>query len=198
MRHFLGHLKTYVFRGFWSVIPLILSFLVIRFLYVQVDRRIAPLIEQALGFSLPGLGVLLLVLFLYLLGLVASNVVGRRAFDIIERLTRRIPLIRTTYRVGKQLATTFSVPGKEVFKRAVLVQYLKPGMWTVGFVTGTMLDRSRNGGEFLKVYIPTPPNPTSGTLVLVRESEVRDPGWTIEEAMTVIISAGIIGPLEVA
>jgi uncharacterized membrane protein len=74
------------------------------------------------------------------------------------------------------------------------VEYLKPGIWTVGFVTGSIVDRSQNNDILLKVYIPTPPIPTSGTMVLVREVQTRNPGWTIEEAMKVVISGGIIGP----
>ena len=98
------------------------------------------------------------------------------------------------YQVGKQLSATLSLPERQVFKRAVLVEYLKPGMWTVGFVTGMVVDRSQNNETILKVYIPTPPLPTSGTMVLVKQSQTRDPGWTVEEAMKVVISGGIIGP----
>lgn len=195
MRGFLNHLKTYVIRGFWAVIPLALSIFVLRLIYVSIDQRVMNAIASFLGFRLPGLGLLLLVLVLYLLGLIASNMLGRHILNWIERLMDRIPFIRTTYRVGRQLATTFTVPEREVFKRAILVEYLKPGMWTVGFVTGSLRDLDQ-GGNFLKVYIPTPPNPTSGTMVLVRESETRDPGWTVDEAMKIVISAGIIGPGE--
>ena len=92
--------------------------------------------------------------------------------------------------------TAFMVPEKQVFKRAVLVDFLKPGIFTVGFVTGSVVDR-RNNEKMLKVYIPTPPNPASGTIVIVKESDTRDPGWTIQEAMKVVISGGIIGPDEI-
>jgi uncharacterized membrane protein len=84
-----------------------------------------------------------------------------------------------------------------VFKRAVLVDYLKPGIWTIGFVTGKVIDRKNNDEVLLKVFVPTPPNPTSGTMVVVKESETRDPGWTIEEAIRAVVSGGIIGPTEI-
>ena len=84
----------------------------------------------------------------------------------------------------------------KVFKRAVLVDFLKPGIYTIGFVTGTIIDKKNNDEIFLKVFVPTPPMPTSGTMVIVRESQTRDPGWTIEEAMKSVISGGIIGPTE--
>ena len=84
-----------------------------------------------------------------------------------------------------------------MFKRAVLVEYLKPGMWTIGFVTGVVIDRKNSDEKLLKVFVPTPPSPTSGTMVVVRESQTRDPGWSIEEAMKTVISGGIIGPTDI-
>ena len=116
---------------------------------------------------------------------------------MVEEVTKRLPFIKTTYQVGKQLADSLSLPEKQVFKRAVLVDYLKPGIWTIGFVTGTVIDRKNNDEVLLKVFVPTPPNPTSGTMVVVRESETRDPGWTIEDAIRAVVSGGIIGPNEI-
>jgi uncharacterized membrane protein len=197
MKQLFKHIRTYVFRGLLAVIPIALSVFAIQFLYVVIDRRVMRMISEFVGFSIPGLGILLVLAVLYVLGFVASNVLGKQIFGLIERLTKRIPLIRTTYQVGKQLANTLSLPERQVFKRVVLVDYLKPGIWTVGFVTGTIIDRKHHDNVLLKVFVPTPPNPTSGTMVVVRESETRDPGWTIEEAMKTVISGGIIGPTEI-
>jgi uncharacterized membrane protein len=185
------HLKKFISRGFLAVIPLFLSYLLVRFLYLTIDKRVVDLIAKLIGFRIPGLGIILVILTLYLLGLVVSHWFGRRIFDFIERLTRRIPLIGTTYQVGKQLEVTLTLPEKQIFKRAVLVEYLKSGMWTIGFVTGGIIDRKNNAEKILKVFIPTPPNPTSGTMILVREDQVRDPGWTIKEALNAVISGGI-------
>ena len=189
-----SHFKKYVLRGLLAIIPPALAIFVIRLLYVGIDRRVAGFIEGFLGVSIPGLGIMLVILILYLLGIIASKHTGRKLFSLLEYIVRKIPLINTTYQVGMQLSTTLSLPERQVFKRAVLVEYLKPGMWTVGFVTGMIADRSQNNETILKVYIPTPPLPTSGTMVLVRQSQTRDPGWTIEEAMKAVISGGIIGP----
>jgi uncharacterized membrane protein len=194
IRPVFGHFKKYIFRGLLAIIPPALSFFVVRLLYVGIDQQVTGVIERFFGASIPGLGIFLVLLVLYLMGFIASNIAGRKLFSLLEYVVRRIPLINTTYQVGKQLSTTLSLPEKQVFKRPVLVEYLKPGMWTVGFVTGTIADRSQNNEVILKVYIPTPPIPTSGTMVLVRQAQTRDPGWTIEEAMKVVISGGIIGP----
>ena len=92
---------------------------------------------------------------------------------------------------------TLSLPGKQIFKRVVLVEFLQPGSWTFGFVTGTIIDRINNNENLLKVFIPTTPNPTSGWIVIVKESQVRESGLSVEEAMTAVISGGIIGAEEI-
>lgn len=191
------HIKNYIFRGLLAIIPLVLTLFVIQFLYIAIDKRIMGMVDEFVGFRIPGLGIVLLLIALYLLGFIASNVMGRKFFGLIERITDRIPLVKTTYHVGKQLSATLSLPERQVFKRAVLVEYLKPGIWTIGFVTGIIIDRENSDEKLLKVFIPTPPNPTSGTMVVVRDSQTRDPGWTIEEAMKAVISGGIIGPTEI-
>lgn len=197
MKLMLSHFRKNIIRGAVALIPLGLTALIIRFLYVTIDRRIVGYIDDHLGYTIPGLGILFLLMVLYIVGLSASNVFGRQIFALIEKVTNRLPIIKTTYQVGKQLSTTLSLPEKQVFQRAVLVEFLKPGIWTIGFVTGHITDPQDTSERLLKIYIPTPPNPTSGTMVIAKESMVRDPGWTIEEAMRSVISGGIIGPNEI-
>lgn len=197
MKNLFSHIKTHIFRGLLAIIPLALTIFVIQFLYIAIDKRVMSMVDEIIGFRIPGLGIFLVLTALYLLGFITSNVVGKKFFGLIEKITDRIPLVKTTYHVGKQLSSTLSLPERQVFKRAVLVEYLKPGIWTIGFVTGVIIDRKNNGEKLLKVFVPTPPNPTSGTMVLVKESQTRDPGWSIEEAMKAVISGGIIGPIEI-
>jgi len=197
MKGLFRHLRTYIFRGLLAIVPLALSFFSLKILYTAIDKRVTLMIEKYLGFTFPGLGVLLVLASLYLLGLIASNVVGRQFFGLVERIANRIPFVKTVYQVGRQLSASLSLPGTQVFKRAILVEYLKPGIWTIGFVTGKIIDNTHDGETLLKVFVPTPPNPTSGTMVVVRESETRDPGWSVEEALKSVISAGVIGPAEI-
>jgi uncharacterized membrane protein len=196
MKTLLKHLKTYILRGLLAIIPLALTAFAVNLLYTVIDKRITGVVEKFIGFSFPGFGVILLLATLYLLGLIVSNVIGRQFFRLVEGIAKRIPLVKTTYNVGRQLSSTLSLPEKQVFKRAVLVEYLKPGMWTIGFVTGALIDKHTNE-RLLKVFIPTPPNPISGTMIVVRESQTRDPGWTIEEALKAVISGGMISPAEI-
>jgi len=197
MKGFFKHLRTYIFRGLLAIVPLALSFFSVKILYTAIDKRIILMVEKYFDFTFPGLGVILVLAALYLLGLIASNVVGRQLFGLVERIANGIPLVKTVYQVGRQLAASLSLPETQVFKRAVLVEYLKPGIWTIGFVTGKVIDKTHDGEVLLKVFVPTPPNPTSGTMVVVRESETRDPGWSVEESLKSVISAGVIGPVEI-
>ena len=196
MRKLIRHIKRHIVRGLIAIIPFGLSLFAILFFYNTIDKRIMVLVDRVIGFSFPGLGILLMLLMLYIVGLVASNVMGRQLLGLVEKITDHIPLIKTTYKIGQQLSVTLSLPEKQIFKRAVLVEYLKPGIWTIGFVTGEVIDRKHNDEKLLKVFVPTPPNPTSGTMVLVKETQTRNPGWTIEEALKAVISGGIIGPTE--
>ena len=197
MKRFWKHLRTHIFRGFLAIIPLGLSYLLIRFLYIAVDTRVAAIIEKVAGFNIPGLGILLVLVLLYLLGLVASNWMGRKVFALIERVTRRIPLIKTIYTLGKQLADAFSLPEKQGLKRAVMVEHFRPGVWSIGFVTGAVIDKDKRDEKMVRVFIPTAPNPTAGFVIVVKESQVRDLDWSVTEAMNSIISGGIVGPEEI-
>ncbi|MFH2203018.1 MAG: DUF502 domain-containing protein [Elusimicrobiota bacterium] len=190
----LNNLRTYILRGFILLIPIVLSGLAIRLVYVVIDKRVMGLVDDFLGFSVPGLGIVLLLAGLYLVGLAGGGMVAKYLLGTIEGIAAKIPLVNTTYQVGKQIASTLTLPEHQVLKRAVLVGYLRPGMWTIGFVTGTLEDAQAPGEKLLKVFVPTPPNPTTGTIIIVKESETRDPGWTVEEAMKTVISAGLIGP----
>ncbi len=194
MKKILNHLRTFIFRGLLAVIPLGLTFFVVQFLYLTIDRKVAPLVEARLGFEIPGLGILLVVVVLYLVGIAASHWAGRRFFLALERVTLGIPVVRTIYHVGKQLTDALSKPEKQGFKRVVLLQSFRPGIWSVGFVTGVIEDAAKPGERFLKIFIPTAPNPTTGFMILTRESEVRNLSWSVRDAMNMVISGGLAGP----
>ena len=183
----------YIFRGLLAIIPLGLTIIVIRVIYVMIDRQIINALAKVIGYRIPGLGIILILILLYFLGLVTSNVLIRKFFQAFENIFERLPLIKTTYQVGKQISTTLSLPERQVFKKAVLIDFFRPGERVIGFVTGTVSDQ-KTSETLLKIFVPTVPNPTSGFLVFMKESETFDPGWSIDEAMKTVISGGIIGP----
>jgi uncharacterized membrane protein len=196
-RGLVGHIRKFVIRGTLALIPVAIPAFAIYLLYDFIDRRLIVLVDKTLHIRFPGLGIVLLLVTLYLVGLVASNVFGRQLIAGVERLTERIPIIGTAYRLGKQLSGTLSLPEKQIFRRPVLVPYTARGMWQVGFATGSVTEKE-TGEVLVKVYVPTPPNPASGFVYFVKQSDVRDPGWTVEEAMQCILSGGLIGPDTIA
>jgi len=196
MKKIFKHLRTFIFRGLLAVIPLVLSYFVISFIYFAVDDKVARLIQRVFGVHIPGLGIFLVLVLLYLLGLGASNWMGKKVFQIIESVMERIPLVKTIYHLGKQLGVALSLPKKQVFRRAVLVDNFRPGLYSIGFVTGEIRD-PEDGTFRLKIFVPTAPNPTTGFMIMAKKDEVRELGWTIEEAMNTVVSGGIIGPAEI-
>jgi uncharacterized membrane protein len=193
MKEIFWHLKTYIFRGFLALLPLALSFFVLRFLYITVDQRIARLFERWIGFSIPGFGFILVLLVLYLLGLLASNWLGKGALSFLDKASSHIPLVKTIYLLGKQLGSAFSAPEKQGLKRVVLVEHFRPGVWSIGFVMGSAIDE-KSGETMLRLFVPTAPNPTSGFMLIVAESKVKDVDWSVPDAMNTVISGGLIGP----
>ncbi len=193
MKAVFKHIRTFIFRGLLAIVPLVLCYFVIRFLYLAIDQKVANLIEKVVGFRIPGLGIILVLVILYLLGLAASNWTGKQVFSFIERVMARIPVIKTIYHLGKQFGTALSLPEKHVFKRAVLVEHFKPGVLSIAFVTGEVTD-GKSGERLLRLFIPTAPNPTTGFMIMVPQEGVRDLPWTVQEAMNAVISGGIIGP----
>lgn len=196
MKKIWSHLKRNVFRGLIALIPLALVYLVIHFIYLYIESNVRNLFDEYMGIWIPGLGLILTAVFLYAVGVFSGNIIGGWMLHKLEKLTSRIPLIGSTYQVGKQISNTLLLPEKQVFQKAVLVNYLKDTVYTIGFVTGTITDKD-TGEKLYKVFIPTPPIPTTGVVLILEEKEVHDPGWTVDEAIRTVISAGIIGPEEV-
>ena len=193
MSRLFAHIRLFIIRGTLALIPIALPAFAVYLLYGFIDKRLLGLVHKTFGISFPGMGIILLLMVLYLFGLIVSNFFGRQVVEGLESLTERVPIINIVYRIGKQLSGALSLPEGEIFRRPILVPYAAPGTWQVGFVTGT-IHSERDGEDLLKVYVPTPPNPTTGFVYILKESDTRDPGWTVEEAMQCILSGGLIGP----
>jgi len=183
----------YIARGLLACIPLGLSYLTLKFIYIFIDQRVMNLLDQFIGYRIPGLGILVFLVFLYFIGAIVSNVIGRKLWGLLDFVFDKIPILKTAYQIGKQLSSTFSLSEKQVFKKVVLVDAFRPGVKMIGFVTGT-IENIHTKEKFSKVFIPTVPNPTSGFVIVVKEEELFDPGWTVDEGIRMVISGGIIGP----
>jgi len=198
MKHFFQHIRIYIFRGLLAVIPLLLCAFAVQLLYVVIDKRIIGFLNNFFEVrKIPGMGIFLVFIALYVTGLIVSNFIGHRLLRLIELITKRIPFIGTIYGVGKQLSHGLSLADgqKQAFKKAVLVKINNDGLLVPAFVMSSMKSRTSDE-EYLFVLIPTAPTPASGFVSVVKASQTVDPGWTVEECLKAIISIGIITPKE--
>lgn len=195
---FLIHLRTYMFRGLLAIIPLLLCALAIQFLYVFIDQKIMHFLGNFFEIrQIPGVGILLLLLSLYLIGLIASNIIGSQLFKYLENLSQRIPLIKFIYSIGKQLSQSLLGVGDQKqpsLKKAVLVK-LGNGVMVPAFVMSSMI-HPVSKEEFLFILVSTAPTP-AGFVIMVKASEVIDPGWSVEECMKVVVSMGLMTPKDI-
>ena len=197
----LKSLRRYLVTGVVIWVPLIVTVLVVRFLLKLMDRTLVviPLAyqpETLLGFKIPGLGLLLSVLILFITGLLAANFFGRKLVSFSESIVNRIPLVRSIYSGVKQVAETVLSDGDTSFKRVMLVQYPRKGVWSLCFQTATDLAeiQSRTESEVVCVFIPTTPNPTSGFILFVPREDLVKLDMTVEEGLRMIISLGVVVP----
>ena len=175
--------------GFLVLIPLVLTLLVGRFVYIWVEDFMAPLLETLFRRSIPGVGFITFILFLYVVGTTATSKIGRRAIDIGHTLFGNIPVIRLLYGAVKEAIDLITVATDREFKRVVLIEYPRRGIKAIGFLTGQFQDDQ--GEQQAVVYIPTTPNPTSGFLAIVSLDEVQPTNLKVDQAMKLVISGGI-------
>lgn len=194
-------LRRYLVTGVIIWVPLVVTVLVVRFLINLMDRSLVLLPpdyrpDALLGFNLPGLGVVLTILVLLFTGMLGANLFGRRLVHLWESLMARIPLVRSIYSGAKQVAETVLSDGSTSFKRVMLVQYPRKGVWSMCFQTSTDLEeiQGRTEEEVICVFVPTTPNPTSGFILFVPRSELIELGMTVDEGLKMIISLGVVVP----
>lgn len=179
--------------GLLVLVPLWLTYIALKFFFFLLDGFFAPIITRTFGFSIPGLGFLLLISFVYIIGLVASNIIGKSLIHLSESVLNRIPLVKNIYQAAKQLIHTISMSKTMGFKRVVLVEYPRQGLFGLGFVTNQVEDK-RNGKKYTIVFLPTPPNPVNGVFEIVPDDQVIETKLSIEEGIKMVISAGILTP----
>ncbi len=192
---FWGHLRTTFLRGIGVIIPLGLTYWFFAALLNGVDGILSPLLVEWIGTRIPGLGFLSMLLIILLVGLLTRNLVGRLFFAWFENFLQSIPFVRAVYSAIKDLVNAFNIGGKsKTFRQVVMVEYPRKGLYCIGFVTNEMTFRGRKRMEFVNVYIPNPPNPTSGFLVLVPRNEAVPLDLSIEDGLKLVLSGGIVVP----
>ena len=195
-------LKTYLFTGILVTAPVAITFYVSIKLFLWLDSWATKLIpakynpETYLSYGLPGLGVLVLLLFLILVGMLTANYVGRWLVGIGQRILGRVPVISGIYSALKKLFETVMGNNTQAFRKAVLVEYPRKGMWTVAFITAPVYAGFKKmlPKDMVTLYVPTTPNPTSGFMVYVSKKDVKELNIPVEEAFKMILSMGIVDP----
>jgi uncharacterized membrane protein len=194
-------MKKYFITGLLIWIPLVITIWVLKLVVDVLDQSLLLLpvgwqTENWLGIHIPGLGTLLTLLIIFVTGVFATNFFGAQLIELWHEILHRIPVVNSIYSSVKQISDTLFSSSGQAFRKALLVQWPSPGMWTIGFLTGTP-----GGGvaehlppDCLAVYVPTTPNPTGGYFVIVARKDAIELDMSVDQALKYIISMGVVPP----
>lgn len=208
---FFAHIRGRFVRGVILLLPLLVTVWLLGLLFNVINRNVAPLVRRMLEWgripgteswlapvAIPVVSLVLTALAIYLLGLGAGNLAGRRLLALVESWILRIPLVKGIYGSARQLLNAFGASGTRAFSKVVLLEYPRAGLWTLGFVTTEVVHMIEDRGEKMvatvPVFLPTTPNPTSGWMILVPTSDLRELDLSIEDAIKLVVSGGIVAP----
>lgn len=192
------HLRTKIFAGILVLLPLGITFFVLKFVFNTLDSTLDPLTPKVTvflfnrHFSLPGLGIIGFFTLLYLIGLITTNVLGRKLIHWTDKLFINIPVVKNIYSSSKQLTDAFSPARKGSFRQAVFVEFPQKGNFVLGFLTNEVTDVEDQ--RKVTVFVPTGFAPPAGFLLFLPKEEILPSQLTIEEAIKTIMSVGIVVP----
>ena len=193
-------LRRYLMAGLLVWVPLGVTLLIVAFLVDLMDQTLRLLPESLqpenlLGFRIPGLGAVLTAVIVFVTGMIVTNLFGMQLFNIGERILQRIPLVRSIYASVKQVTESMFSSGKS-FRKVVLVEYPRKGMWSLAFQTGTGAEevRDKTGRDVANVFIPTTPNPTSGFFLMVPRDDVIELDMSVDQGLKMLLSVGVVVP----
>ena len=194
-------MKKYLITGLLIWIPLVITIWVLKLVVDMLDQSLLLLplalrTESWLGIHIPGLGVLLTLLVVFLTGAVTANLIGQRLVHFWHEILHRIPVVSSIYSSVKQVSDTLFSSSGDAFRKTLLVQWPRDGMWTIGFLTGTPGgDVTRHlRGDYVSVYVPTTPNPTGGYFVMMLRKDVIELDMSVDTALKYVISMGVASP----
>lgn len=185
--------RRYFFSGLLVVVPIAITFWTLRAVFLWLDDILRPSLEPTLGYWPLGLGIIILLIFIWVVGLLANNFLIGRFFKIGESILYKIPIAKVVYTAVKQILNTFAQNEKQSFKRVVLVEYPGPGIWSVGFVNGETIFPNTTEKK-LNILIFASLNPASGFFILVPESKTVPLDISVEEGLKWTVSGGIVKP----
>lgn len=191
--------KRYFITGLLIWIPLAITLWVITLLFSTLESFVPTFLssQSLFGIQIPGFQFVLVVLVVLVSGMLGANFIGQAIFNRWERLLGRIPLVRSIYNSVKQVSDTVLGPGGQAFREAVLVQYPRKGVWTIAFLTGVPSGEvaGKLEGDYVSLYVPTTPNPTSGFFLMMPRSEIQTLNMSVDAALKYIVSMGVVAPV---
>jgi uncharacterized membrane protein len=188
-------LRRYFLGGILAIVPLIITYLVLRFLFTKVDGLLSPYVAELVGYKIPGLGLVATIILILLAGILTANVIGSRLFKIWELFFIKTPLVRTIYGSSKQLVKAIATTDKHSFKQVVLVEFPRKGVFYLAFLTNEIQVKFQGRTEeFITVFVPSTPTPFTGWTLLFRREEVIPLEMTVEEGIKFFVSGGIVSP----
>jgi uncharacterized membrane protein len=189
------NLRAQFTAGILVVVPVGATILILYWVFTSIDNILQPVVRAIAGHNITGVGFGVTVVLIYITGIIARNVIGRRLLKFGDSIMTRVPLFRSLYVGIRQILESFSAPNKTGFMHVVLVEFPRKGIRALAFVTNEITDSS--GKKMLSVLIPTSPNPTSGFLQIVREEDIVRTNISVEDALKMVVSAGRMTPVEV-
>lgn len=189
-------LRRFFLTGIIITLPAAATLYLLWLVFNFLDRLAGNTISMLLGRQIPGLGLVIMLVVVLGIGALATNFVGRFFINLWDRLLCNIPLVNSIYRTLKQMVEAFWREDKKAFKKIVMVEYPRRGMYSLGFLTGPAPTEAnmRAGRDMVNIFIPTTPNPTSGFLLLVPFEDITPLDMSVEDGLKCIISAGVVGP----
>ena len=194
--------RKWLLSGLLTLVPAVITLWVLDWVVSTLDQTLRILPEawqpqQLFGMHIPGLGVLFALLVVLSIGALASNFIGNKLVNWWHALLHRIPVVRSIYSGVKQVSDTLFSEKGNAFRKALLVQWPREGMWTIAFLTGTPggdVARHLSAQDYFSVFVPTTPNPTGGYFVMVHKRDCVELAMSVDEALTYVISMGVIVP----
>ena len=193
-------LRNYFISGLLFWIPLALSVLLIKFFLEVVDnlvpKRLLPESLLNLDTTIPGSGIVLVILIILITGAIVSNIIGRKLLDLWERALNKIPGFRNIYNALKKISSTVFNTSSDSFRKAYLIQYPSKGIWVIAFQSGDYKGEVETiiGEDVINLFVPTTPTPTSGFFVMMPKKDAFELQMTVEQAFKLVISAGVVTP----
>ncbi len=192
MKKFLGVMLA----GIGAILPITITLYILYKLFILIDSIFADAVTQVIGYRVVGIGFLITVALVFAIGIIAKAYLGQKIINITDRIFNKIPVAQNIYGIVREISNSLLLKEKITFKKPVMVDYPRPGVHAIGFITN---ERSiSKDGTMLPVFIPTTPNPTSGFLLFYKREEIQYLDMTVDEAIKIIISVGVVIPDTIA